>query len=260
MVIDQDVLYRMVEYAELNKRDTVLEIGTGIGNLTEALAVRAGRVITVEKDERMIKLAMERVRAPNVEFIHGDIFKVRLPEFNKIVSNLPYGISSRITFWLLERNFELAVLMYQKEFAERLVAVPGTPRYGRITVNFWLCASAEILEVVPPEAFYPRPKVFSAIVRVKRRAPPTKPKDPEMFRRVVRALFQHRQQKVRNALEHSFGELFPEIRLSKSARKGFLDAALPPRIAGQRVMRLTPEEIIELSDILLEKGQNLTSP
>ncbi|MEW5994653.1 MAG: rRNA adenine N-6-methyltransferase family protein, partial [Candidatus Zixiibacteriota bacterium] len=138
LVMDPALLERMVEYGEISQEDTVLEIGAGVGNITELLARRAGKVIAVEKDARLYRLTKARLRKTrNVELVLGDALKIPMPEFNKVVANIPYSISSDLTFSLLERPFKLAVLMYQKEFARRLVAEPGSDDYGRLTVNVY---------------------------------------------------------------------------------------------------------------------------
>jgi 16S rRNA (adenine1518-N6/adenine1519-N6)-dimethyltransferase len=131
-LVDRDVLSRIADYAELNPADSILEIGAGTGNLTEVLSRRAGRVYAVEVDGG---LAMGlKGRFANVKVIEGDALKVELPDYNKVVSNLPYQISSKITYRLLSKPFDLAVLMYQREFAKRLIAAPGTAGYGRLSM------------------------------------------------------------------------------------------------------------------------------
>ena len=251
-VIDPTVLEQMVDYAELSRDDLVLEVGAGIGNLTLLLAARGGRVIAVERDRRLIKVLGERSRGySNVELLCGDALQIELPKFNKVVANLPYGISSDITFRLLERKFELAVLMYQREFAERLVARPGSDDYGRLMVNAYYRASVELLGEVPPEAFFPQPKVTSAIVRLRPREPPFDVADENMFFNVVRALFQHRRQRVRNALCHSFGEIFPSKGMSKAERRTIIDQSIPKGLAEARVIDLSPEKFGKIADCLV---------
>ena len=250
-VIDPIVLEQMVDYAELSRDDLVLEVGAGIGNLTLLLARRAGMVISVERDRRLIKVLGERLRGhSNVELLCGDALRIELPRFNKVVANLPYGISSDITFRLLEHKFELAVLMYQREFAERLVARSGSDDYGRLTVNAYYRASVELLEEVPPEAFFPQPKVTSAIVRLRPREPPFKAKKEQVFFNVVRALFQHRRQRVRNALYRSFGEVFLGVKISKAKRRAMIDQRLPKALAEARVMDLAPEKFGVIANLL----------
>ena len=248
-VVDSTLLERMVGYAELSRDDMVLEIGAGIGNLTLLLAARAGKVIAVERDRKLIKVLGERLSGhSNVERLCGDALRIELPKFNKVVANLPYGISSDITFKLLEHGFELAVLMYQREFAERLAAKPGSDDYSRLTVNAYYRTSVELLGEVLPKAFFPQPKVTSAIVRLRPREPPFKAKNEKVFFNVIRALFQHRRQRVRNALYHSFGEIFPGKRPPKAERRAFIDGKLPKGLAEARVMDLTPEKFGEIAD------------
>lgn len=250
-VVDAGILERMVDYAELSRDDIVLEIGAGIGNLTLLLARHAGRVIAVERDRELVKILEERLKKhPNVELLCGDALRVQLPEFKKVVANLPYRISSDITFRLLEHKFELAVLMYQREFAERLVARPGSDDYSRLTVNVNYRASVELLEEVSPEAFFPQPKVTSSIVRLRPREPPFEVRDERIFFNVVRALFQHRRQRVRNALYHSFEEILPKTCLSKAERRKFIDGKIPKELSETRVMDLVPEKFGEISNLL----------
>ncbi len=253
-MVDAGLLERMVGYAELSPNDTVLEIGAGTGNLTELLAREAGKVVAIESDARLVRVLRERLgELSNVEILHGDALKLEFPKFDKVVANLPYVISSEITFRLLEHDFELAVLMYQKEFAQRLVASPGTKDYCRLTVNAYYRAEVEILEEVPPEAFVPRPKVASAVARLRPREPPFEVKDERKFFNVVRALFQHRRQRVRNALYHSFGEVFPGAELLKTERRVVIDQNLPRELAEARVVDLPPKKFGAIADRLVSK-------
>jgi len=250
-VIDPSLLERIVGYADISKKNEVLEIGAGIGNLTRLLAERARKVIAVERDGRFVKILRERLRGyPNTKIVHGDVLQSKLPKFDKVVANLPYGISSDVTFMLLDHDFELAVLMYQWEFAERLIASPGSNDYGRLTVNVYYRADVEMLEKVLPSAFLPQPKVFSAVVRLRPREAPFKVTDEKMFFDVVRALFQHRRQKVRNALYHSFGQVFPDMKLQKDQRRKLLDEKLPEEFADVRVMDLEPKKFGMIADNL----------
>ncbi len=251
-VIDPAVLERMVDYAELSRDDVVLEIGAGIGNLTLLLAQRAGKVIAVERDKRLIKVLKTQLGSrSNVELLCGDALHIQLPEFKKVVANLPYGISSDITFKLLDHKFELAVLMYQREFAERLVAEPGSDDYSRLTVNVHYRASVELLDEVPPAAFFPQPRITSSIVRLRPREPPFEVKDERIFFNVIRALFQHRRQRVRNALYRSFGEVFPGVKISKAERRATIDRRLPKELAEARVMDLAPEKFGTIVECLV---------
>jgi len=196
-LIDVRVLKRIGDYACLDKQDRVLEVGPGTGNLTSVLSKRAGHVTAIEVDPRLASDLLGRF--PNVEVVSGDALRVPLPDYNKVVSNLPYQISSKITFRLLKRPFKLAVLMYQWEFAKRMVATPGTKDYGRLTLNVALRAEAEILERVPRGAFRPSPMVQSAIVRLT----PRKEllfADEKVFDNLTLSLFNQRRKKVKKGL------------------------------------------------------------
>ncbi len=198
-LVDDRVAERQVGYAQLSRDDVVLEIGAGKGALTRHLARAAGRVIAIEID---VDLAAGLEHMDNVEVLRCDALAVDFDalQFTKVVANLPYQISSPVTFKLLEQDFELGVLMYQKEFAERLVAVPGSDSYARLSVMAQYAADWELLETVSPGAFYPRPRVRSAIVRMTPREPLFSVVDEAIFADVVRALFSHRRKKIRNGL------------------------------------------------------------
>ena len=135
-----EILKFECEQAEISKKDVILEIGAGIGNLTREIAKRAKKVYAAEKDRKLISVLKNELKEfDNVEIIKEDILKINLPEFNKCVSNIPYSISSKITEILAKKN-KFSVICYQKDFAERLVANPGERNYSRITVlaNFYL--------------------------------------------------------------------------------------------------------------------------
>ena len=197
-LVDRDVLSRIADYAELNPADSILEIGAGTGNLTEVLSHRAGKVYAVEVDSALS--AGLKGRFANVVVIEGNALKVELPDYNKVVSNLPYQISSKITYRLLSKPFDLAILMYQREFAKRLISAPGTEGYGRLSMVTGHYARAEILESVSRTAFRPNPQVGSAIVRLRPR-PDRLDVNYETFMRLATGLFSHRRKKLGPALE-----------------------------------------------------------
>jgi len=197
-LVDRNVLSNIADYAKLNTADSVLEIGAGSGNLTEVLSRRAGRVYAIEVDSNLSAGLMDRFE--NVEVIEGDALKVELPDYNKVVSNLPYQISSKITYRLMSRPFDLAILMYQKEFVKRLIAEPGAKDYGRLSMVTGYYAKAEILEYVSRTAFRPNPRIGSAIVRLF----PRKDRQNvnyDRFARLATGLFSYRRKKLGSALE-----------------------------------------------------------
>lgn len=240
-LVREEVIQRQVEYAGVGEKDVVLEIGAGIGNLTKHLLEKAGKVIAVEKDPVLMKILKERLGGmENLTLIQGDAVKVELPGYDKVVSNIPYSISSPITFRLLRRGFKKGILTYQREFAERLVARPGTKNYSRLSVATYFRAEARILEVLPPGVFYPPPEVTSAIVELLPKEPPFLVKE-DLFFDVLRSLFIHRGKTLRSAILHS--PLFP---LDDKEKKRFIrdmDGAL----LSKRVFQLSPEDFASLT-------------
>ena len=237
-LVDGRVAARALSYANLHASDVVLEIGPGLGVLTRGLAERTRRVIAIESDGRLA--AHLRRSLPEADIIHGDALKVEWPAFDVMVSNLPYQISSPLTFRLLATPFDRAVLMYQWEFARRMVAAPGTADYSRLSVGVYVRASCEILERVPRNAFRPQPKVNSALVRLEPRASPFPIGDPDRFDAVVAALFEHRRKTVENGLRLAWQSL--------AASPAALEALLPTvPFRARRVEELRPEEIEQIA-------------
>ena len=239
-LIDKPALYRIVEYGKLSVSDTVLEIGAGYGNLTEKLAGKAGRVIAIEADP---ELAASLYGLKNVEVIVGDALKVDFPEFNKAISNLPYSISSPVTFKLLNSRFEFGILMYQYDFAKRMVAVPGGKDYGRLSITVQHYADVEILEVLPPTSFSPAPEVKSAIVKLVPRPAPYTVKDEGFFMKFITAAFSQRRKKLRNAI------------LNNANFLGISDSAirkLPDELLAKRAETFSPQELANIADVLFD--------
>ncbi len=240
--------------AELGPEDVVLEIGAGVGNLTERLARKAKKVIAIELDPVLVRVLHDRFdKVGNIEIVAGDALKVDFPEFDKVVSNLPYSISSEITFKLLRHKFKLGILMYQYEFAARMVSLPNCKDYSRLTVDTCYFADASILMKVPKNAFQPAPEVDSAVVRLVPRPAPFEVKDEDFFMDFVAAVFSQRRKKLRNAIMNTNHVLkIPNIKE--------VVARLPEDLMSKRAENLTPEElakvanqIIDLRESILEK-------
>ncbi len=242
-LVDKNVLSRIVKSAELSKKDTILEIGAGIGTLTIPMAENAEKIIAIEQDRKIANILikrLEKLKITNVEVIIGDATKIEFPNFNKVVSNLPYKISSPITFKILEYEFELAILMYQLEFAERMVAKPCNSNYSRLSVMMHFYANVEMLFSVSKNVFLPKPKVSSAVIKL---TPKKELSIDEFLLNVIRALFQHKRKKARNALMDSFHEIGE---LDKTERKDLI-SKLDPELLDQRVVNMAPNNIRKLS-------------
>ena len=238
-LIDEKTAQREVNYAKVSKKDVVLEIGPGMGILTKILAEKAKKVIAIEIDEKLF-YQLKSLIPKNVELMHSDILKLNLENisrFNKVVANLPFQISSAITFQLLDYNFDVAILIYQKEFAERLVAKPGSKNYSRLSVNAYYKADCEILETIPSSFFKPVPKVDSCIVKlVLKKQAPFKVKDEEFFFELTKKLFTHRRKKIKTTIKKYYTKNLDDV--------SFLE---------NRIEDLSPEQIGLLSDQLINK-------
>lgn len=244
-LVDEGALQREVEYARIKNTDAVLEVGPGIGTLTALLLQRAGKVYVVEKDVRMVEILKERFgNAENLEIIHGDVLRVMLPKFDVTVSNIPYAISSPLTFSLLRQKFRTGIITYQKEFAERIVGAPGTRNYSRLSVAAYYYANARILEALPKNFFYPRPKVDSAVVELIPRRPPFKVNEEHFFQ-VLAGLFSQKGKTVRNAMFHS---LFRGM--AKEKRREIAEKKIPKEILEKRVSQLLPEEFATIAKLV----------
>lgn len=206
---DPRVIERIVEIAELSEKDQVIEIGPGFGALTFALAEKSGKVLAIEKDKRLVSRLSELcAEYPNVEIISGDSLKIDFRDFYrgrkmKVISNLPYSISSPVLFKLLEDRdiFSCFILMLQREVGERITAKPGGKVYGSISVLLQTYMDISLEFRVPPSAFWPRPKVDSVVLKL---IPLPKPRvpvsDEKLYERVVRAAFSSRRKMLGNSL------------------------------------------------------------
>lgn len=245
-MVDQSIFQLMSNYACLTKSDTVLDIGAGLGFLTKFLAEKCRCVIAVEFDAKLVKVLREQFKAhKNVEIIKGDVLKVQVPQFNKVVSIPPYNISSQLLPWLFDKKFECAVMVLQREFADHLVAPIGSEEYGWLTVVTYYNAEVELLDGVPKWMFYPQPEVGSVIVRLKPKKPhPFMVKDKKLLQKIAQFLFSRRNRKVRNVIE-SF------IKSAGLSTNDKVKTALEScTFFDKRVRELAPEDFGELANAL----------
>jgi 16S rRNA (adenine1518-N6/adenine1519-N6)-dimethyltransferase len=251
-LIDRNILNKVIGTAQVGKEDVVLEVGPGLGEMTLALAHQVKKVIAVEIDPKLVAILRKKVEhLANVEVIKSDILKVDFKHLFKgegqpikVVANLPYQISTPLLFRFIDskETFSTFTLMLQKEVGERLVAHPGGKEYGSLSIFVQLFLDLSIRFSIKPSAFFPPPKVESAVVHMAwKEKPMIGKKDEEWFRRVVKACFGYRRKTLVNALKHSELAL-PEYLESRMEKIG-IDSRRRPET-------LTIPEFAKLADIL----------
>ncbi len=249
-LIDKNKRDQIIDFGNISKDDVVLEIGTGIGTLTIELAKRAKKVIAIEQDSNICKILakrLEKENIDNVELINDDALKVDFAPFNKIISNLPYQISSPITFKFLDYDFDLAILMYQKEFAERMNGEVGSKNYSRLSAMLYFKCDVEKMTDVSCESFIPKPQIDSTVVKLTPKENTIADEDFKTYSKFTKALFQHRNKKIRNALIDSRHII---SNIDKKVLKKRLNAIEDEKLIDylkKRVVVLTPEEILFIS-------------
>ena len=243
---ESQVFEKMAYYSQLGCDDTVLEIGAGLGFLTRFLSEKCKTVLAVESDPRLAGILREQLSfTSNVKIIEGNVLRVNVPAFNKTVSIPPYQISSRLLVWLFKRDFDCTVLVFQKEFADRLTAAVGSEDYGWLTVFTYYHAQVMLLDKIPKSMFYPRPKIDSIIVCLKPKSPQPLLKNEVSFQRLLQVLFARRNRTVRNAaltyLKHERGATKDVVKLADSLSLG-----------SKRVRELAPEDFGELANAIVK--------
>ena len=252
-LVDDRVLDRLPRYAEEDDADLshVLEVGAGTGALTDRLLAVADRVTAIERDPDLAAFLREEfateVEDGRLTVVEGDALEVELPEFTASVSNLPYGPSSELAFRLLPEGQPL-VLMFQREFAERMAAEPDTDDYGRLSVTAGHYADVEVVEPVPKEAFSPPPAVQSAVVRAEPRDPDYGLADEEFFMDFLKAVFTQRRKTMRNAVRNT-------AHISGLDDPDAVVEAADEDLMSRRAGKVTPEEFADLATLASEVGE-----
>lgn len=256
-LIDSHVLEKIMDAAEIGKDDCVVEIGPGIGTMTQYLAERAGEVVAVEIDKNLIPILTETLADyKNVSIINEDILKVDLNRIVekknggkpvKIVANLPYYITTPIIMGLFENHVPVKsiTVMVQKEVADRMQVGPGTKDYGALSLAVQYYAKPEIVAIVPPNCFIPRPNVASAVIRLTcHEKKPVEVKDEKGMFALIRASFNQRRKTLANSLSNA-----QNLSLTREQVTEALESMqLSPTIRGEA---LTLEQFAALADILL---------
>ena len=255
-LIDPRVLEKIIKAAEITEDDCVLEIGPGIGTMTQHLACAAKKVIAVEIDRALIPILQDTLSGwDNVKIINEDVMKVNLAKLAeeenggkplKVVANLPYYITTPIIMGLFENHVPLKsiTVMVQKEVADRMQVGPGTKDYGALSLAVQYYAKPYIVANVPPNCFMPRPKVGSAVIRLERyEEPPVKVKDEKLMFRIIRASFNQRRKTLANGLKNSAELDFTKEEIAAA----IAGIGKEPGVRGET---LTLEEFARLADEL----------
>ena len=257
-LIDTHVLEKIIRASEITKDDFVLEIGPGIGTMTQYLADSARAVTAVEIDDALIPILQDTLKDwDNVNIIHGDILKTDIQKIAdeknqgkaiKVVANLPYYITTPIIMGLFESHVpvESITVMVQKEVADRMQTGPGSKDYGALSLAVQYYAEPEIVANVPPNCFMPRPKVGSAVIRLKRhKEPPVQVQDEKLMFRLIRASFNQRRKTLQNGLNNS-----PELTYTKEdIAEAIAGLGLPASVRGEA---LTLEQFAALANYFTE--------
>ena len=257
-LIDTHVLEKIISAAGITKNDCVLEIGPGIGTMTQYLAENAGHVVAVEIDRNLIPILKETLADyDNVTVINEDILRVDIKaldeEYNggkpiKVVANLPYYITTPIIMGLFESGVPIdnITVMVQKEVADRMKEGPGSKDYGALSLAVQYYAEPEIVANVPPNCFIPRPNVGSAVIRLTRhKEMPVEVKDPALMFKIIRASFNQRRKTLQNGLGNA-----PELPYTKEQiAAAIAEMGLTPTIRGEA---LSLAQFAQLSDMLGE--------
>lgn len=244
-LINEDVVDSIVENAEITKNDLVIEIGPGLGTLTSRLLEKAGKVICIELDRKMIAILEKRFKLyENLELINDDILKINLNQLIsqnkineikhvKIVANLPYYITTPIIMKLLEERLDIEsiTVMIQKEVAQRLAAKPGTSDVGSITYTIWYYTEPKIVLEVPKESFIPAPEVTSSVIKLDiLKQPRIEVKDEKQFFKIIKVAFMQKRKTLINALVN--GKVFQN---KEDAKKCLDELKIDEKIRGEKL-------------------------
>lgn len=253
-LVDTNIIEKIIEGAEIKGNETIVEIGPGIGSLTEYVLkeIDSGKLIVIEKDNRFIKILNNLFQSDKLEIINDDVLNIKWNNLLKndknvkIVANLPYYITTPVIMGLLESDFKFESLLFmvQKEVAERMASDPGSKKYGSLSVATQYYSEVEIIHEVPSSVFIPKPKVDSAIIRLKQYENiPYSTLDEDFFFAIVKAIFQQRRKNIKNGLTKA-----AEINLAKDlVLESLAECNIDKRIRGEK---LEIEKMVELSNSL----------
>ncbi len=247
-VVDPKLIRDFIKYSELEPSKTVVEVGAGIGNLTIHIAKVARKVYAIEVDGRLVEILEKEVASvcPNVEVVIGDATKLNLDSFKAdiLISNTPYHISSKLLFKIALGSLEKSLMTFQREYAHRLLARPGSRDYGRLTVAASMFYEVSILGEYPPTSFFPRPEVYTSLVRLAKKRVHMPQNLLEETLKLARVLFSQRNRLVKTPL-------IKYLR-AKKLSTSIEDYNISSDILSKRVYQLSPDEIVEIARRILQ--------
>ena len=242
-IIEEQVLTKMVEAADLSPKDTVLEIGAGTGFLTRELQKKC-KVIAVELDDTLFSLLEQELPKKNLELVHGNFLDEEFEKFNKVVALPPYTISSAIIFRLFELKPELCIIVFQKEFAEKLVAQPGFMEYNALSVIAQYGFDIETLGRVPASSFFPKPNSDSSIVKFSLSNKNGEAKNEEAFVVFVKSIFRFQNKNLLNAVKNSVQFIEKHVK----DKEALIKKVEKHKLAREKVNLLSCKQFVELSN------------
>ncbi|MHA2302464.1 MAG: 16S rRNA (adenine(1518)-N(6)/adenine(1519)-N(6))-dimethyltransferase RsmA [Candidatus Thorarchaeota archaeon] len=262
-ITDRALIDREVSLAEVRKKDIVLEIGPGIGVLTEALARKAKRVVAIEKDTQFRGILGDlQKRSPNLKVIFDDAVTVDFPPFNKVVSNLPFKVALPIIFKLMNHDFDLAILICQERLTailicqerltRRITAKPGEAKYSRISVQVARRTAARLLHTISRDKFFPAPDVSAALLKLEGIPPKFEVPSEKFFREVLKYFFAFREKSVSKALNTLKAFSVSKNEMMRARR------LIGERIVRKEVFYVTPPEFGRITRILWDEFGDLT--
>ena len=251
-LIDDRLLEEMVDLADIKNTEIVLEVGAGCGNITELLAERAWKVYAIEKSQKFLPVLKHKLEnCRDVHIIIGDALDIEFPRFDKIVSNLPYSICEGLMQRLVHHDFRVGVLILPLSFARKIAASPDDPGYSKLTLMVSFFYDAQIEAIIKPDAYFPAPKVYTALVRLTPRV------TADLRGQLIRGLFLQRDMKTKNVLKNALiaahGAVLKAELTKREARKIVESFNIDPRLMNRRVARMSLEEVRDVIDKIPEK-------
>lgn len=242
-IIDKELIDLIVFHADLSPKDVVLEIGPGTGFLTREIQKKCS-VVAVELDSTLCELLRNELEKKNLTVIEGDFLSVELPKYNKIVALPPYTISSNTVYKIIEREFDLAVLVFQKEFVGKLVAEPGFMEYGCISVLMqYYCEPKILIETISSNSFYPKPNSLSSLIKLKYNKRFGEVKNEKEFKLFLKSIFRFKKKNLSNAMLKAFPFFERELKINERKFKNKVNKL---ELKGEKVNLLSVKDFIDL--------------